>query len=60
MRIKKKIDLGEYIIKIRYEDTTGELEVLVLDELNGVIESLNITNDNDEDINEVDTSINLN
>lgn len=49
MEIIKKIDLGEYIIVIKYEDTTGSLEVEVLDELEEVIESLEITNDEDKD-----------
>lgn len=49
MEIIKKVDLGEYIIVIKYEDTTGSLEVTVLDELEEEIESLEITNDEDED-----------
>jgi hypothetical protein len=49
MEIIKKVDLGEYIVVIKYEDTTGSLEVSVLDELEEVIESLEITNDENED-----------
>jgi hypothetical protein len=49
MEIIKKVDLGEYIVVINYEDTTGSLVVTVLDELEEEIESLEITNDEDED-----------
>lgn len=45
------IDLGEYIVEIIYDEKTGELEVSVLDELGGVIESINITNTDDKDFN---------
>ena len=49
MEIIKKVDLGEYIIVIKYEDTTGSLEVEILDELEEVIESLEIHNDENEE-----------
>lgn len=48
MEIIKKIDLGEYIVIIKYEDSTGSLKVKVLDELEEEIESLEITNDEDD------------
>ncbi|TXG80784.1 MAG: hypothetical protein E6R13_07450 [Spirochaetes bacterium] len=48
MLITKKIDLGEYIVEIEYDDETGAIEVTVLDELEGVIESITITNAQDE------------
>lgn len=70
MIVRKKVDLGEYIIDIEYDDVTGAIEVTVLDELEGVIESITITNtedssgyDDDDDDNEVgfnDFNINLN
>ena len=50
----RRIDLGEYIIEIKYDEENGELDVTVLDELEGIIESINITNsehDNDFKIN---------
>jgi Holliday junction resolvase-like predicted endonuclease len=50
----RRIDLGEYIIEIKYDEENGELDVIVLDELEEVIESINITNsehDNDFKIN---------
>ena len=58
MLIKKTVDLGEYIVKIGYDNETGAIEVSVLDELHDVIESIIITNaisenngeDNDDDI----------
>jgi len=49
MEIIKKVDLGEYIVVINYEDTTGSLVITVLDELEDEIESLEITNDDDEE-----------
>lgn len=70
MIVRKKVDLGEYIIDIEYDDITGAIEVTVLDELEGVIESITITNtedssgyDDDDDEDEVgfnDFNINLN
>ena len=50
----RRIDLGEYIIEIKYDGENGELDVTVLDELEEIIESINITNsehDNDFKIN---------
>ena len=59
MEIIKKVDLGEYIIVIKYEDTTGSLEVEILDELEEVIESLEIHNDeNEEDEDPIDGLLN--
>jgi hypothetical protein len=52
MEIIKKVDLGEYIVVINYEDTTGSLVVTVLDELEEEIESLEITNDDEDEDNE--------
>ncbi len=69
MLITKRIDLGEYFVDIEYDDETGAIEVTVLDELEGVIESITITNsedssdNNDNDDDEVgfnDFNINLN
>lgn len=54
MEIIKKVDLGEYIIVIKYEDTSGSLKVTVFDELEEEIESLDITNDEDEDDSDED------
>ena len=56
MLITKTVDLGEYIVKIEYDNETGAIEVSVLDELQDVIETIIITNvidddkDNDDDI----------
>jgi hypothetical protein len=68
MLIRKKVDLGEYIIDIEYDDVTGAIEVTVLDELEGVIESITINNtddssddeDNNDDVGFNDYTINLN
>lgn len=46
---RKKIDLGEYVIKISYDELTSELNVDVLDEGGEIIESINIKDDNSED-----------
>lgn len=48
MKTKKKINLGEYIINIVYDDVTSSLDISVLDELEELIDSITITNDNDE------------
>jgi hypothetical protein len=68
MIVRKKVDLGEYIVDIEYDDETGAIEVTVLDELDGIIESITITNtedssdddDNDGDVGFNDYNINLN
>jgi hypothetical protein len=67
MIVRKKVDLGEYIIDIEYDDVTGAIEVTVLDELEGVIESITITNtedssddDDNDDVGFNDYNINLN
>ena len=44
MEVNKKIDLGEYIVVINYDDSTGTITVDVLDELEESIESITITN----------------
>ena len=59
--VKKRIDLGEYVIKIVYDSKTGALDVSVVDELDELIESINITNDeDDEDFDENDNNIGFN
>ena len=58
MKTTKKIDLGEYIIVINYDNTDGSLEVSILDELEEVIESITITNDDMEDTNKIDPTLN--
>jgi hypothetical protein len=59
MKFNKIIDLGEYIIEIEYDDLTGALELTVLDELGEIIESMMITNSDEEDNNN-NFNINLN
>lgn len=46
---RKKIDLGEYVVVIEYDKFTSHLEVEVLDELGDVIESINISDDDESD-----------
>lgn len=61
MLITKRIDLGEYFVDIEYDDMTGAIEVTVLDELEGVIESITITNSEDSsDDNSDDDGIDFN
>ena len=59
MKFNKIIDLGEYIIEIEYDDLTGALELTVLDELGEIIESMMITNSDEED-NDNNFNINFN
>lgn len=49
---KKEIDFGEYIIKISYDKSDGELNVEVCDELGEIIESIHIINDENGDDDE--------
>lgn len=49
MKTTKKIDLGEYIVVIEYNDADSSLYVTVLDELEGVIETIKVTNDEDDE-----------
>jgi hypothetical protein len=66
MLITRRIELGEYIVEIEYDDVTGAIEVSVLDELEGIIEYMSITNaepnkDIDEDnegLTNLDISLN--
>lgn len=54
MKVKKEIDLGEYIIRITYNDNgSGYLKVSVLDELHEEVEHIEIINEeeNNNDIN---------
>ena len=45
----KIVDLGEYIVKIKYNDFSGELNVEVYDEIGDIIESINISDDDEEE-----------
>lgn len=58
MKKTQKIDLGEYIILIEYDKTDGSLDVTVLDELEGIIESISVTNDIEPDDIEIDPNLN--
>ena len=61
MTIRKKVDLGEYVVKVVYNDMDGSLSVSVYDELDELIEQINITNDkddNEEMDDDVDFSLN--
>jgi len=55
MKITKRIDLGEYVIIITHDNIDGSLEINVLDELDELIETMNIKN---EDNNEIDPQLN--
>lgn len=56
----KKIDLGEYIVKIDYDENNGMLNVEVLDELGDIIESINITDDENDEEDDLNFGFNLN
>lgn len=60
MKTTKKIDLGEYIVVIEYNDADSSLNVTVLDELEGVIEAIKVTNDEDDEIEGDDGTYKLN
>ena len=46
--ITKKIDLGEYVIRVSYDKETSSLDVEVCDELGEIIEFINIRDDDEE------------
>lgn len=62
MLITKRVVMGEYIIEIEYDLETKSIEVSVLDELEGLIESISISDSEDEDSSDdgIDLDINLN
>jgi hypothetical protein len=45
----KRIDLGEYIIEIKYDSETSDLTVTVLDELQDVIDMIHVSDDEDSE-----------
>lgn len=47
MKKNKRIDLGEYIIEIKYDSETSDLTVTVLDELQDVIDMIHVSDDED-------------
>jgi len=57
--MKKRIDLGEYVITIDYDEKIGKLDVRVLDENGDIIEGLLIVDDNEEEPT-IGPDINLN
>jgi hypothetical protein len=59
MKKIKKIDFGEYVIVAEYDKTNGSLYVTVLDELEGVIETIKVTNKED-DIDDSDETYKMN
>jgi len=56
----KKIDLGEYVIKIYHNDKDGRLDVEVFDEGGEMIESIYITEDDDDEEKDDGQSIDFN
>lgn len=46
--VRKKLDLGEYVVIVDYDKKTGMLEVKVLDESGDIIEGILITEDDEE------------
>lgn len=65
MKKNKRIDIGEYIIEIKYDSESGDLTVTIKDELHDVIEMMHVTNDEDpedelDEDNEIDIKPELN
>jgi hypothetical protein len=56
--MKKRIDLGEYIITIEYDEDSNRLIVNVLDQLEYLIESIQINDDMDESFDEFESDNN--
>lgn len=57
--VRKKLDLGEYVVMVDYDKKTGMLDVKVLDENGDIIEGILITDDNQEE-SATDFDFNLN
>lgn len=53
MQITKKINFGEYLIIAVYDNVSGSLNINVLDELDEIIETINITNDDSEENDDI-------
>jgi hypothetical protein len=52
MKITKQVDLGEYIINVEYhDDGSGYIKVTILDELGDEIEFIEVSNENEDEIN---------
>jgi len=56
----KKIDLGEYVVTIYYNDKDGRLDVKVFDEGGEMIEAIYITDDEDDEEEEEANGMNFN
>ena len=57
--MKKRIDIGEYVITIEYDKNTGKLDVRVLDETGEIIEGILITEEDDDEL-DIPTGIDFN
>lgn len=58
MKITKKVDLGEYIVLINYDKKSGLINIELLDELQGLIESITVINSEDSDGITLDPNLN--
>jgi hypothetical protein len=58
MKITKKVDLGEYIVLINYDKKNGLINIDLLDELQGLIESITVINSENSDEITLDPNLN--
>lgn len=59
MKTTKKIEINGYIVVIEHDDSDNSLYVGVFDELEDLIESIEITEDDNDDIdNLIDPTLN--
>jgi hypothetical protein len=58
MKITKKVDLGEYIVLINYDKKNGLINIDLLDELEGLIESITVINSENSDEITLDPNLN--
>lgn len=56
--IRKKIDLGKYVVKIDYNVEENSLDITVLDEAGEIIDVISVTETNDDDPNQFDINLN--
>lgn len=58
MILTKRVDLGEYVVIIEYDDNgSGHIKVSILDELEDEVDFIEIINDEEEN-NETDPTLN--
>lgn len=56
----RRIDFGEYVVVINYNEEDSSITIDVLDEVGEIIESIEILNDSDDNDDNNDNNLNIN